>query len=151
MNEIDIKSVEKKNMNLAKRTLLILISIPIIVIILFLIYVMYWLLGTNNVNLKDIATDDKSKIIEILNLEIEVDNIEFEKLETPKTYIDIYYKLYFSVNLEDKKNIKNIKADNLEANFSEIKEKNNKVRYCCTIYSGTGKSIEFLEEIRNKY
>lgn len=123
MNEIDIKSVEKKNMNLAKRTLLILISIPIIVIILFLIYVMYWLLGTNNVNLKDIATDDKSKIIEILNLEIEVDNIEFEKLETPKTYKDIYYKLYFSVNLEDKKNIKNIKADNLEANFSEIKEK----------------------------
>ncbi len=147
MNEIDVKKEEEKNMKFAKNTLLILICIPII----FLIYVMYCLLGTNNVNLKDIATDDKSKIIEILNLEIEVDNIEFEKLETPKTYKDIYYKLYFSVNLEDKKNIKNIKVDNLEANFSEIKEKNNKIRYCCTIYSETGKSIEFLEKIMYKY
>ena len=147
MNEIDVKKEEEKNMKFAKNTLLILICIPII----FLIYVMYCLLGTNNVNLKDIATDDKSKIIEILNLEIEVDNIEFEKLGTPKTYKDIYYKLYFSVNLEDKKNIKNIKVDNLEANFSEIKEKNNKIRYCCTIYSETGKSIEFLEKIMYKY
>ena len=137
----------RKEYEICKNTLLILICIPII----FLIYVMYCLLGTNNVNLKDIATDDKSKIIEILNLEIEVDNIEFEKLETPKTYKDIYYKLYFSVNLEDKKNIKNIKVDNLEANFSEIKEKNNKIRYCCTIYSETGKSIEFLEKIMYKY
>lgn len=151
MNEIDIKSVEKKNMNLAKRTLLILISIPIIVIILFLIYVMYCLLGTNNVNLKNIANNDKSEIIKILNLEIEVDDIELEKLETPKTYKDIYYKLYFSINSEDKKSIKNINANNLEANFSKIKANNNKIRYCCTIYSETGKSIEFLEEIRNKY
>lgn len=147
MNEIDVKKEEEKNMKFAKNTLLILICIPII----FLIYVMYCLLGTNNVNLKDIATDDKSKIIEILNLEIEVDNIEFEKLGTPKTYKDIYYKLYFSVNLEDKENIKNIKADNLEANFREINEKNNKIRYCCTIYSETGKSIEFLEKIMYKY
>ena len=147
MNEIDVKKEEEKNMKFAKNTLLILICIPII----FLIYVMYCLLGTNNVNLKDIATDDKSKIIEILNLEIEVDNIEFEKLRTPKTYKDIYYKLYFSVNLEDKENIKNIKADNLEANFREINEKNNKIRYCCTIYSETGKSIEFLEKIMYKY
>ena len=147
MNEIDVKKEEEKNMKFAKNTLLILICIPII----FLIYVMYFLLGTNNVNLKDIATDDKSKIIEILNLEIEVDNIEFEKLGTPKTYKDIYYKLYFSVNLEDKENIKNIKADNLEANFREINEKNNKIRYCCTIYLETGKSIEFLEKIMYKY
>ena len=147
MNEIDVKKEEEKNMKFSKNTLLILICIPII----FLIYVMYCLLGTNNVNLKDIATDDKSKIIEILNLEIEVDNIEFEKLGTPKTYKDIYYKLYFSVNLEDKENIKNIKADNLEANFREINEKNNKIRYCCTIYSETGKSIEFLEKIMYKY
>lgn len=147
MNEIDVKKEEEKNMKFAKNTLLILICIPIIV----LIYVMYCLLGKNNVNLKDIATDDKSKIVEILNLEIEVDNIEFEKLETPKTYKDIYYKIYFSVNLEDKKNIKNIKADNLEANFSEIEEKNDNIRYCCTIYSETGKSIEFLEKIMDKY
>lgn len=151
MNEIDVKAEERKNMKLAKKTLLVLICIPIILVILFLIYVMYWLLGTNTVNLKDITNDDKSGIIKILNLEIEVDNIEFEKLETPKTYKDIYYKLYFTINSEDKQSIKNTNANNLEANFSEVKEKNNKIRYCCTIYSEKGKSIEVFEEIRNKY
>lgn len=56
--------------------------------------------------MKDIDADFMSEIIEILNLEVEVDNIEFEKLEPQKTFKDIYYKLYFSVNLEDKENKK---------------------------------------------
>jgi hypothetical protein len=150
MNEINVEKIEKKNTNLAKLVItivMILICIPI----LFLIYIMYCLLGTDNVNLENITNDDKSEIINILNLEIDIDNIEFKKIETPKVYKDIYYKLYFSINSENQSSINDIKTDDIEANFSKIKEDTNKIKYCCTIYSVTGKNIEFLEKIRERY
>lgn len=138
---MDVKKEEKKNMKLAKTFILTLILISI----LMGIWIMYNLIGTNNVSLKDITEDEKNQIIQILNLEIESDNIEFEKISVPKTYKDIYYTIYFYTSNDE--NIDNTKQNsNLDTDFEKIG--NNK--YSCTI-SNMGKSIEVLEKIRSKY
>lgn len=138
---MDAKKEEKKNMKLAKTFILTLILISI----LMGIWIMYNLIGTNNVSLKDITEDEKNQIIQILNLEIESDNIEFEKISVPKTYKDIYYTIYFYTSNDE--NIDNTKQNsNLDKDFEKIG--NNK--YNCTI-SNMGKSIEVLEQIRSKY
>lgn len=61
---MDVKKAEKKNMKLAKAVILTLILISI----LMGIWIMYNLIGTNNVSLKDINEDEKKQIIQILNL-----------------------------------------------------------------------------------
>ena len=152
MNETDIETEEKKIIKFNKRILLILICIPIIIIIFLYVYIMYWLYGTNNVDLKNISNNDKINIMKILNLNDEVVDVELDKLETPKTYKDISYKIYFSIDSEDKEKMKdaNVKND-IEVVFNEIKETNNKTMYYCIIYSKTGKSIKILDEIISKY
>ena len=146
--DVDVKSIENRNLGLAIGTCLVLISIPIIACILFVVFVV---MGYDTVNLNNISDDDKNKIIESLNLDIDINSIEFEKIETPKTFKDISYDLYFSVNSEDKSEIKNIKIENIDARVKELEEKDNRIRYCYTISSVTGKSIEFLEDLINKY
>ena len=150
MNEKEVNEIENEHNKFLKRTIVILISIPIVVFIIIFAYIMYWLLGKNTVNLKNITDIDKSELIELLNLEIENDDIEFEKLETPKTYKDISYGIYFSINSKYKQNVKNISSNNLEADFREITVKSDKIKYYGSICF-QGKSIEILEKIREKY
>lgn len=104
--DVDVKSIENRNLGLAIGTCLVLISIPIIACILFVVFVV---MGYDTVNLNNISDDDKNKIIESLNLDIDINSIEFEKIETPKSFKDISYDLYFSVNSEDKSEIKILK------------------------------------------
>lgn len=146
MKEIDVKKEEKKNIKIAITVVLTLIMIPI----LTGIWTLYNLIGTDNVRLKDITKEDKNELINMLNLKIDIDNIEFEKLETPKVYKDIYYKLYFSIKPKDEKSIKKNKYDR-EVTFKEIKKDNNKIKYTCTISLDRGPCIEILETIMNKY
>ena len=75
MEEIDIKKEEKKNIKIAITVILILVMIPILIGI----WIIYNLIAPNNVSLKDITEDEKNQIIQLLNLEIENDSIEFKK------------------------------------------------------------------------
>ena len=79
MEEIDIKKEEKKNIKIAKTVILTLVMIPIIIAILLGIWIIYNIIGSDNVSLKDITEDEKNQIIQLLNLEIENDSIEFKK------------------------------------------------------------------------
>ena len=138
---MNVKKAEKKNMKLAKTVILTLILISI----LMGIWIMYNLIGINNISLKDITEDEKNQIIQILNLEIESDNIEFEKISVPKTYKDIYYTIYFYTSNDE--NIDNTKQNsNSDTDFEKIG--NNK--YSCAI-SNMGKSIDALQQIIYKY
>ncbi len=133
-----------------KKTIKLFIIFIIILVILGLLYLFYNLLGTNNISLKEITSNEKEEILKIVNLNNIKDNVELEKLETPKTYKDIYYTLYFSINSENEDILNNIEIDNLYIDLSKIEESNNIVKYRCTI-SNMGKSIEVLEQIIDKY
>ena len=146
MEEKEIKKEEKKNIKIAKTVILTLVMIPIIIAILLGIWIIYNIIGSDNVSLKDITEDEKNQIIQLLNLEIENDSIEFKKIATPKVYKDISYKIYFYTS-NDENIYTTEKSYNLCINFKKID--NNK--YCFDVSSITGKSIEVLEQIINKY
>ena len=121
----------------------------IILVALGMLILLYNLLGNNSINLKEITSSEKEEILKMLNLNNSDNNIELEKLESPKTYNDKYYIIYFSTDLDDK-DVLNNKTNNLYREFIKIKEKNNIVKYRCTI-SNMGKSIKTLEQIMDKY
>lgn len=121
----------------------------IILVALGMLILLYNLLGNNSINLKEITSSEKEEILKMLNLNNSDNNIELEKLESPKTYKDKYYIIYFSTDLDDK-DVLNNKTNNLYREFIKIKEKNNIVKYRCTI-SNMGKSIKILEQIVDKY
>lgn len=103
-----------------KKSIKVFIIFIIILVVLGLLYLFYNLLGTNNISLKEITSNEKEKILKIINLNNIKDNVELEKLETPKTYKDIYYTLYFSINSENEDILNNIEIDNLYIDLSKI-------------------------------
>ena len=106
----------------------------------------YNISGTNDVSLQDITEEEKIQIIKLLNLEIENDNIELKKIATPKVYKDIYYEIYFYTSNDE--NIYNTEKNyNVDINLKKIDNNN----YSFTVSSITGKSIEVLEQIIDKY
>ena len=121
----------------------------IILVALGMLILLYNLLGNNSINLKEITSSEKEEILKMLNLNNSDNNIKLEKLESPKTYKDKYYIIYFSTDLDDK-DVLNNKTNNLYREFIKTKEKNNIVKYRCTI-SNMGKSIKTLEQIMDKY
>lgn len=133
-----------------KKIIKLFVIIILILFVLGMLYIFDNLFGANIIKLNQITSGEKEEILKIINLNGIKDNIELEKIETPKVYKDIYYILYFSTNSESKEKFNDKKIDNLDINFSEIMEKNNIVQYRCTI-SNMGKSIEILEQIRDRY
>ena len=121
----------------------------IILVALGMLILLYNLLGNNSINLKEITSSEKEEILKMLNLNNMYNNIELEKLESPKTYKDKYYIIYFSTDLDDK-DVLNNKTNNLYREFIKTKEKNNIVKYRCTI-SNMGKSLKTFEQIVDKY
>lgn len=122
----------------------------LIMIIIMIITFLNQLFGNNVVELSEINSEEKSAILELMNLSIVSNSIKLEKIETPKTYKDIYYKVYFEIDTNNDivKTTTNINND-IDIYFEEIKTTKNKAEYCCTI-SGW-KSIKVLEQIRTKY
>lgn len=134
-----------------RKAIKILLIFLIITVLLGILYLSYILFGTNSINLKEITSSEKEEILNAIGLNNMSDSIELEKIETPKTYKDKYYILYFSMGLNNNKDtLKNKKIDNLDIDFSPIEEKDNILKYRCTI-SNMGKNIKVLEQIMDKY
>lgn len=130
------------------------ITITIIaIIVVFCINISIFLnmlFGNNVVCLKKISEEDKTIIINVMNLSKVSDNIKLEKIETPKTYKDKYYKIYFEIDknqtIIDNKSIIN---NDIYTDFKKIKTKMRTAKYSCTI--STIGSNEALDEIMDKY
>lgn len=134
-----------------RKEIKILLFFVIITVLLGILYLSYILFGTNSINLKEITFSEKEEILNAIGLNNMSDSIELEKIETPKTYKDKYYILYFSMSLNNNKDtLKNNKIDNLDIEFSPMEEKDNILRYRCTI-SNMGKTIKVLEQIMDEY
>ena len=134
-----------------RKTIKFFLIFIIIIVLLGILDLFYNLFGTNSIDLKEITSNEKEKILKVIGLNSINDSLELEKLETPKTYKDIYYILYFSMNVNDNKDIlNNNKIDNIDIDFSSIEEKDNIIKYRCTV-SNMGKSINSLEQIIDKY
>ena len=130
------------------------ITITIIaIIVVFCINISIFLnmlFGNNVVCLKKISEEDKTIIINVMNLSKVSDNIKLEKIETPKTYKDKYYKIYFEIDknqtiIDNKSTINNY----IYTDFKKIKTKMRTAKYSCTI--STIGSNEALDEIMDKY
>lgn len=123
----------------------------ITILLLGILNLLYNLFGNNSVNLKEITSSEREKILEVVGLNNINDNFELERLEKPKTYKDIYYILYFSMNLSNNQDrLNDRKIGNVDINFNKIEEKDNITKYRCTI-SNMGKSIQVLEQLIDKY
>ena len=134
-----------------KKAFKIFLFFVIITVLIGILYLSYILFGTNSINLKEITSSEKEEILNVIGLNNMSDSIELEKIETPKTYKDKYYILYFLVKLNNNKvTLNNKKIDNLDIEFSPIEEKDNIFKYRCTI-SNMGKNIKVLEQIMDKY
>ena len=103
--------------------------------------------GSISANLKNITSTEKNDILTIIG----VDNIELEKLEIPKNYKDLYYTIYFSMDINsDKELLNNTSADDIYREFYVIKKNKNTIKYRCVI-SDMGNTINTLEQILYKY
>ena len=112
-----------------RKAIKILLFFVIITVLLGILYLSYILFGTNSIDLKEITSIEKEEILNAIGLNNMSDSIELEKIETPKTYKDKYYILYFSMSLNNNKDtLKNNKIDNLDIEFSPIEEKDNVLR-----------------------
>lgn len=98
-------------------------------------------------NLKNITSTEKNDILTIIG----VDNIELEKLEIQKNYKDLYYTIYFSMDINnDKELLNNTSTDDIYREFYVIKKNKNTIKYRCVI-SDMGNTINTLEQILYKY
>lgn len=125
------------------------ISIFCVIFIIVTTFIMQ-LLGNNVIRLKKITEEDKKVIIDLMNLSNLGDYIEIEKIETPKTYKDKYYKIYFEIDKNQATiDNKSRTSSNIYIDFKRIKTKSDTVKYSCTV-SAFG-NIEVLENIMEKY
>ena len=81
-----------------------LIFIIFLLVILGMISLYNAIFGSISANLKNITSTEKNDILTIIG----VDNIELEKLEIPKNYKDLYYTIYFSIDINNDKELLNI-------------------------------------------
>lgn len=113
-----------------------------ILIVLIMTFLTYEISGSNYKDLENISIEEKDKIINFMNLEPYANNISLEKVEIPKAYKDIYYKIYFSTN-NNEIDFNSVTND-LYIRFENIEEN----QYSCDI-SNMGKNIEILDQIIN--
>lgn len=124
-----------------------LIFIIFLLVILGMISLYNAIFGSISVNLKNITSTEKNDILTIIG----VDNIELEKLEIPKNYKDLYYTIYFSMDINnDKELLNNTSTDDIYREFYLIKKNKNTIKYRCVI-SDMGNTINTLEQILYKY
>ena len=131
-------------MNKKIKTCFLVIIIVFMLVILVMAFLTYKISGSNYTDLKNIDMEEKAKIVKLMNLEPYANNISLEKLEIPKVYKDIYYKVCFSTtnNEIDFNSVTN----NLYTRFENIEGN----QYSCVI-SNMGKNIEILDQIINNY
>ena len=124
-----------------------LIFIIFLLVILGMISLYNAIFGSISANLKNITSTEKNDILTIIG----VDNIELEKLEIPKNYKDLYYTIYFSMDINnDKELLHNTSTDDIYREFYVIKKNKNTIKYRCVI-SDMGNTINTLEQILYKY
>ena len=124
-----------------------LIFIIFLLVILGMISLYNAIFGSISANLKNITYAEKNDILTIIG----VDNIELEKLEIPKNYKDLYYTIYFSMDINnDKELLNNTSTDDIYREFYVIKKNKNTIKYRCVI-SDMGNTINTLEQILYKY
>ena len=124
-----------------------LIFIIFLLVILGMISLYNAIFGSISANLKNITSTEKNDILTIIG----VDNIELEKLEIPKNYKDLYYTIYFSMDINnDKELLNNTSTDDIYREFYLIKKNKNTIKYRCVI-SDMGNTINTLEQILYKY
>lgn len=119
--------------------------IILLIIICAICFLLYNTFSNKIINISNINDFEKKEIIKIIGLNDLYDEITLEKLEVPKIYKDIYYKIYFWVLKDDVINELNTNT-NLYIDYNKISDS----KYSCII-SNQGKSIEILEQIINKY
>ena len=124
-----------------------LIFIIFLLVILGMISLYNAIFGSISANLKNITSTEKNDILTIIG----VDNIELEKLEIPNNYKDLYYTIYFSMDINnDKELLNNTSTDDIYREFYLIKKNKNTIKYRCVI-SDMGNTINTLEQILYKY
>ena len=104
------------------------------------------------VYLDTIENPDKEMLLKLMNIGNIREKIDIEKIETPKVYNNIFYKIYFGVHsTEDVINDSmNQVQNNLHIGFERIGTINRRTEYCCTI-SDYDNRIYDLDRLRNKY
>ena len=113
------------------------------------IFLLFKYVRTEVVYLDAIEIPDKE---ELLNISYIRESIEIEKIETPKIYNNIFYRVYFIVDTTD--DVINDSMNELQSNLHLLFERkgfiDRKTEYCCTI-SNYDNRIYFLDRMRHKY
>ena len=95
---------------------------------------------------------DKEELLKLMNISHIRESIEIEKIETPKIYNNIFYRVYFIVDTTD--DVINDSMNELQSNLHLLFERkgfiDRKTEYCCTI-SNYDNRIYFLDRMRHKY
>ena len=127
---------------------LIICSVTLAIIFLLLAY-----FKTEVINLKEIENQDKEEMLKLMKISFITIDIDMDRLEIPKIYNNIYYRVYFFIyTTEDiiEDNINRIQG-NLHLYYEKIDMINERTQYCCTISDYNDKGIELLERMQSKY
>ena len=103
--------------------------------------------------LVNIENLDKEEMIELMKISFIRNQIDMEKMEIPKIYNSMFYRIFFTVHcLEDLIEYNSGKIQsNLHLSFDIINDEKDKIEYCCTVSDYSNKEIELLERIHDKY
>ena len=128
----------------------ILIICSIVLIILFFIYKRF---KKEVIYLYQIENLDKEEIIELMKISFIRNQIDMEKMEIPKIYNSMFYRIFFTVHcLEDLIDYNSGKIQsNLHLSFDKLNDSDGKIEYCCTISDYSNCEIDLLERIHEKY
>lgn len=131
---------------------IVVISI-ICLIAIAVIYFVYKRFGKEVILLSQIENLDKEEIIELMKISFIRNQIDMERMEIPKIYNSMFYRIFFTVQgLEDLIDYSSGKIQsNLHVSFDKLGDDKGKIEYCCTISDYDNNEIDLLERIHEKY
>ena len=129
--------------------ILIICSVTIAIIFLLLDY-----FRSEIINLGEIENQDKEEMLKLMKISFINNNIDMDRLEIPKIYNNIYYRIYFLVHttedvIEDNRN--KIQSNMMHLSYEKLGIVEEKTEYCCTISNYNNTGIELLDRMQDKY
>ena len=132
-----------------------IISLAILIAaIVAIVLVLKKYLGYEIVDLEDIEEEDEKDMLTLMGLDFIKRTIEISRIEIPKVYNNIFYKVYFSIFTDEdiiSNNPTRFMSNALHLSFEKVGRTEQTVDYCCTISSYEKSGIALIRSINAKY
>ena len=134
-------------------TILLVIGIIIGVLVAIILLLKNYF-KNEEIELSEIEEEDKRDMITLMGLDFIKETIEIQKIEIPKVYNNIFYRVYFSIYTHEDliaNDPSRFQSNALHLSFEKLGITEETIEYSCTIssYEKTGNAL--IKTIHDKY